>query len=84
MRTRLTHRGVIFPDNPEKRLSPNLTSGQREAQVRLDDASPATLAACRCLLADLEGAVSLLDGDVPDCWHQSIREARDAIILATE
>jgi len=37
------------------------------------------LQACKCLLADLEGATELFDGNVDDCWHQSIAEGKKAI-----
>lgn len=40
------------------------------------------LAACRCLLADLEGGCEGLE-DHPDCWDLSIAEGREAIAAAT-
>jgi hypothetical protein len=53
-----------------------------EANARLIAAAPALLAACKCLLADLQGAYELLDGDVPGCWMKSHREAEAAIAKA--
>jgi len=45
-------------------------------------AAPELLEACKCLLADLEGAIELFDGNVDDCWHQSVNEAKQAIAKA--
>ena len=41
------------------------------------------LAACKCLLADLEGAIELKGDNVPDCWRLSIQEGQAAIAQAT-
>lgn len=32
---------------------------------------------CKCLLADLEGAIEIVGSECPVCWHQSIAEARE-------
>ena len=54
----------------------------RTANARLIAAAPDLLEACKCLLADLEGASELMAGH-PVCWYESIAEARDAIAKAT-
>lgn len=33
------------------------------------------LQVCRCLLADLEGAIEMYGDNYPDCWRQSVSEA---------
>ena len=40
--------------------------------------------ACKCLLADLEGAIELMDGEVPECYHLSVKEGKQAIAKAEE
>ena len=54
----------------------------KEANARLIAAAPDLLEACKCLQADLQGAIELLDGDVPSCWKQSIAESEAALAKA--
>ena len=35
--------------------------------------------ACKCLLADLEGAVEMIGDECPACWRRSIAEAKEAL-----
>ena len=61
-------------------------NGTKEApaRARLIAAAPELLFAVKCLQADLQGAVELLDGECPDSWRVSIQEAEAAIAKATE
>lgn len=61
--------------NGEKIYAENL---QKWAYRRLET-WPDLLSACRCAVADLEGATELLDGDIPECWNKSIDECRKVI-----
>ena len=53
-------------------------------RARLIAAAPELLFAVKCLQADLQGAVELLDGECPDSWRVSIQEAEAAIAKATK
>jgi len=52
-----------------------------KADAELIASAPDLLDALRCCLDDLEGAIDLI-GEVPDCVHSSVYEARKAIAEA--
>ena len=61
----------------------NVAVSYDKKDAKLIAAAPDLLDALRCCLADLEAAIGLL-GEVPDCVHRSVYEARRAIAEAEE